>query len=67
MSIILNKISEKIRPSHQFELCDMLGQSMAKKKSEKVKVNTVYKQKVNKIKLMNLEKSTEKKLKINSR
>ena len=45
----------------------MLGQSMAKKKSGKVEVNTVYKQKVDKIKSINLEKSTEKKPKINSR
>ena len=40
---------------------------MTKKKSGKVKVNTIYKQKVDKIKSVNLEKLTEKKLKINSR
>jgi len=40
---------------------------MTKKKSEEVEVNAVYKQKVNKIKLINLEKSTEEKSKINLR
>ena len=45
----------------------MLGQSITKKKSGKVEVNAVYKQKADKIKSVNLEKSTEKKLKINLR
>ena len=64
-SVILNKISKKIRLSYWFELCDMLSWSIIKKKSEKVEINIIYKQKADKIKSINLEKLTEKKSKIN--
>ena len=40
----------------------MLGISMAKKKRKEIKINDIYKRKANKMKSINLEKLTEKKL-----
>jgi len=66
-SVIPNGMSGEVRLSRRFELRDMLGRSMAKKKSGEVEVNAVYKRKADKIKPVDLGKSTGEKPEVNSR